>query len=1001
MTEETGPTRLNVETETKIEAEAEAEAEAEVGDKGKGKHDTKEVKQKKTQEEGPLKKPPKGVHPFHLSDEVATRNGLKPKSKSTSTSKSISKLIQNQNQNKEQHQQDRVRDRDQEQEGHVDVNVNVDVDADDPVDAFRKTFATAHALEEIRKFGFHAAFHPVVAQLRSCQENNLTEFTVVSDPTSCCCYYGDDDGDGDGDGDSSGDGDGSGDGGMYLLLYTKSAMETFQTSYELELEEKKKQQQRLNDTSHRQGQGGGGGGSGGGRRNQNQNQRQSQSQQGEDGDYELTVKPYEESTFTQTIEEEIAALDNKASSCNSSEQPSSSSLNTADDDDVLDNEEENVADEEDTDEPVGVRVSMRDQMFHEAYTQNAPLLKTNTSQTIRHETATKSIQYKPLQPSDFGFGAVTNVLTTTDQTYQGDNDAGTDTGAATVANTVTSDVVITTSMLQSIQRMAPLFEEALFENEHENKMFMFHTNTNYSIYQDCLRDIPQSQKGDVSIFRNDDDTVKAIGNYTDLLYSKGRIVHYLDVHPIDHDVVGVSVSIINSDSDGSGSGGGGGGESGGGWEDRLPTLNSYMPAYIIVWKFGHIRPLFLLKAPMECSVFRFNPNQPHLIVGGCRNGTVLLWDTSIEERNEISPPKDYANRDSDSGAAGASSNAGSNSEYDEDEGRRRVILPVALSSGEHGHKQMVSDLCWLPPHIQVNTQGQLLDERHIHMSDPKTSCQFFTASGDGQILFWDVRHKDIMAGKLPHVAKVKQSKQSVNMDSDYAGMKFVPIFRFNPKGNGGLSHSRVCYPLSRNNSTRSTSTHESSTSVSSSPQFKPCDIMCASEEGDVLIVNWRPKSDSDETSGSTQNDDKKEFPFQAYANRPIISLCQSNFFKDFVLTVNNWNFHIWYIVDGSVKMPVFESPIANSFITGGDWSPTRPGVIYISKADGSMDVWDFVTDGCYSPSVTIPLIPNGITTMKFTSSRDKNIIAFGDKSGSLHIFELPRHLVEPYPNESR
>ena len=30
-----------------------------------------------------------------------------------------------------------------------------------------------------------------------------------------------------------------------------------------------------------------------------------------------------------------------------------------------------------------------------------------------------------------------------------------------------------------------------------------------------------------------------------------------------------------------------------------------------------------------------------------------------------------------------------------------------------------------------------------------------------------------------------------------------------------------------------------------------------------------------------------------------------------------------------------------AYLTGGTWSPTRPGVFFTIKADGEMDVWDY------------------------------------------------------------
>ena len=65
------------------------------------------------------------------------------------------------------------------------------------------------------------------------------------------------------------------------------------------------------------------------------------------------------------------------------------------------------------------------------------------------------------------------------------------------------------------------------------------------------------------------------------------------------------------------------------------------------------------------------------------------------------------------------------------------------------------DIAWLPCHVQINAKGQLLAKQYL----TSETHQFFTISGDGYVLFWDIRFEDIMMGKIPHIAKVKGMKQ--------------------------------------------------------------------------------------------------------------------------------------------------------------------------------------------------------------------------------------------------
>jgi len=134
-------------------------------------------------------------------------------------------------------------------------------------------------------------------------------------------------------------------------------------------------------------------------------------------------------------------------------------------------------------------------------------------------------------------------------------------------------------------------------------------------------------------------------------------------------------------------------------------------------------------------------------------------------------------------------------------------------------------------------------------------------------------------------------------------------------------------------------------------------------------------------------------------NRPCVALAKSPFFKDTIVSVSDWSFHIWKL---DSDKPIFSSPDASTYLTGGSWSPTRPGMLIISKADGCIDVWDF-TDSSYRPSATLMTTPSRITSMKFltgnTATARQQLLAVGDVAGSLHVFDVPRNLCKAVSNE--
>jgi hypothetical protein len=104
-----------------------------------------------------------------------------------------------------------------------------------------------------------------------------------------------------------------------------------------------------------------------------------------------------------------------------------------------------------------------------------------------------------------------------------------------------------------------------------------------------------------------------------------------------------------------------------------------------------------------------------------------------------------------------------------------------------------------------------------------------------------------------------------------------------------------------------------------------------------------------------------------------------------------------------VDKPVFSSPFSEAYLTCGRWSPTRPGVIVLSRSDGVVDIWD-LTDQSHKPSMSAPIAQQHMTSMEFADPGPSNpgaiqLLAAGDALGNLHILEMPRPLRRSSPNE--
>jgi hypothetical protein len=98
--------------------------------------------------------------------------------------------------------------------------------------------------------------------------------------------------------------------------------------------------------------------------------------------------------------------------------------------------------------------------------------------------------------------------------------------------------------------------------------------------------------------------------------------------------------------------------------------------------------------------------------------------------------------------------------------------------------------------------------------------------------------------------------------------------------------------------------------------------------------------------------------------RPILALERSPFFDDLILTVHDFYFCIWKTSLQDFDKPIFKSSSTfGAYNTCGGFSPTRPGVIFITKTEG-IDVWDFV-DQSNRPSIQLNFGTSAIVYFKF------------------------------------
>lgn len=165
------------------------------------------------------------------------------------------------------------------------------------------------------------------------------------------------------------------------------------------------------------------------------------------------------------------------------------------------------------------------------------------------------------------------------------------------------------------------------------------------------------------------------------------------------------------------------------------------------------------------------------------------------------------------------------------------------------------------------------------------------------------------------------------------------------------------------------------------------------EDGEVVYCDWKPNKDSE--SG------KFIAPLPSYSFNvhfgPVHSVERSPFFREVILTVGGCTWALWR--EGAQSGYLLSSSCSTVPLTGAAWSPTRPGVFFIIKKNGNVEVWDLMDrshEGLLTQNIS-SLALTSVFPWQLTSKQ--MMLAVGDSGGTLHILEIPWNLSHPASSE--
>lgn len=369
--------------------------------------------------------------------------------------------------------------------------------------------------------------------------------------------------------------------------------------------------------------------------------------------------------------------------------------------------------------------------------------------------------------------------------------------------------------------------------------------------------------------------------------------------------------------------------------------------YIFLWNFQSIlHPQYVLEAPAVVKVFKFCPTNPNIIVGGCENGQVIMYDLSDEKTKITAELRNrYSTEDSFS-------------EFYHAKFSSMIISPTLAPT--KCSSQPICDLKWLPPAQKILRIGEL--------DSCEVTSQFITISLDGRLIVWDTN--------------IDTTNVHVNDDGFLPGASLInewtPVFTMNilknPKA-GIYLPTRLFHVFTEQGKLTG-------------------DARIMTDEGQVVGFNW--VNGLDRSLAGRQNPQVTMKHQLLY--HTALSFAESPFLPGIFLSVDRSQIVLSDLKTNVIEL--FRSSARPQSVTCAAFSPTRPSVFLVGKENGEIEVWALL-DKSHECLFTQSVASAKVVSISFgVGHNDKQFLAVGCGDGSLMIYKIPEFMSKPSQDEA-
>lgn len=359
---------------------------------------------------------------------------------------------------------------------------------------------------------------------------------------------------------------------------------------------------------------------------------------------------------------------------------------------------------------------------------------------------------------------------------------------------------------------------------------------------------------------------------------------------------------------------------------------------VLIWNYwNQLKPVLTLITYAAVTKLSFCPHDGNVLIGGCKNGQIVLWDLTDKLQlfnNVISFPNNKLQR------------IKIGTHVDMNWWKNTIddfkLHPTAVSNINYGHLSTICDITWISPDYKINSQGRFSKSKQY-------SKQFVSSCSDSLLLFWSLNLKKRLYDKPDSMnPKMARRIQLFGVGSPYKILNLVlrPIFKIvlhTEKKSKGCFLQNVLVPVF--NIQYVPSNPETQSDFIKHTFFKPKllqngpeverNIVITTKEGTIAHVEWEGY---DFDPGLIVNfENRQYFESKTVHDGPIRTCLRHNVLKDVLLTVGGRVFAVWNEHD---KMkPIMWRKCLVRYVSG-IWSPQNTCDVFIARQDSCFEVWN-------------------------------------------------------------